>query len=109
MNEKFLSLPEEKQQRIINAGFQVFAHFPYKKAPVSEIAANAGISKSLLFHYFHNKKDFYFFLWQKVEDISMRYMSEHWKRISYHSWISGNPSIIRNQPLYNAHRRRRNE
>lgn len=77
MNEKFLSLPEEKQQRIINAGFQVFAHFPYKKAPIGEIAANAGISKSLLFHYFHNKKDFYFFLWQKVEDISMRYMSEY--------------------------------
>lgn len=77
MNEKFYAVSEEKQQRIINAGFRVFARHPYKKAPVSEIAADAGISKSLLFHYFHNKKEFYFFLWKKVEDISQKYMQEY--------------------------------
>lgn len=76
MNNKFFSLPKEKQQRIINAGFKVFACHPYKKAPANEIAADAGISKSLLFHYFHNKKEFYFFLWKKVEDISLKYMTE---------------------------------
>lgn len=77
MNEKFFLLPEEKQQRIINAGFKIFARFPYRKAPVNEITAEAGISKSLLFHYFHNKKEFYFFLWKKVEDISLKYMTEY--------------------------------
>ena len=45
MNEKFFSLPEEKQQAIINAGFRVFSQNTYKKSPVSEIAAEAGISK----------------------------------------------------------------
>lgn len=56
MNEKFYSLPEEKQQAIINAGYRVFSQNTYKNSPMSEIADAAGISKSLLFHYFHNKK-----------------------------------------------------
>ena len=55
MNDKFFLLPEEKQQAIINAGFQVFSRNSYRKSPMSEIADAAGISKSLLFHYFHNK------------------------------------------------------
>lgn len=66
MNEKFFSLPEEKQQAIINAGYRVFSQNTYKKSPVSEIAAEAGISKSLLFYYFRNKKELYLFLWEKM-------------------------------------------
>ena len=52
MNEKFFSLPEEKQQAIINAGYRVFSQNSYKKSPMSEIADAAGISKSLLFLLF---------------------------------------------------------
>ena len=62
MNEKFFHLPEEKQQRILNAGFRVFSQNSYKRSPMSEIAAEAGISKSLLFFYFRNKKELYLFL-----------------------------------------------
>lgn len=62
MNQKFFKLPKEKQDVILNAGFRVFAENSYKKAPMSEIAAAAGISKSLLFHYFNNKKELYLFL-----------------------------------------------
>ena len=65
MNEKFFHLPEEKQERILNSGFRVFSQNSYKKSPMSEIADDAGISKSLLFHYFRNKKELYLFLWQK--------------------------------------------
>lgn len=65
MNEKFFSLPIQKQEAMINAGFHVFSQYPYKKSPMNEIAAAAGISKSLLFHYFHNKKELYLFLWEK--------------------------------------------
>lgn len=61
MNEKFFKLPIEKQQKIINAGFHVFARNTYKKSPVSEIADAAGISKSLLFHYFKTKKSCIYF------------------------------------------------
>lgn len=53
MNDKFFSLPIEKQEAIVNAGFRVFSQNSYKKSPMSEIADAAGISKSLLFYYFH--------------------------------------------------------
>ena len=71
MNEKFFSLPREKQEAIINAGFRVFSQNSYKKSPMSEIAGAAGISKSLLFHYFRNKKELYLFLWEKCVRITI--------------------------------------
>lgn len=64
MNEKFFALPAEKQQAILNVGYRVFSQNTYKKSPVSEIADAAGISKSLLFYYFRNKKELYLFLWE---------------------------------------------
>ena len=77
MNSKFFELPAEKQQRIINAGFRVFSENSYKKSPMSEIAAAAGISKSLLFHYFRNKKELYMFLWDKAAEITMQYLNDY--------------------------------
>ena len=77
MNSKFFELPAEKQQRIINAGFRVFSENSYKKSPMSEIAAAAGISKSLLFHYFLNKKELYMFLWDKGAEITMKYLNDY--------------------------------
>lgn len=77
MNEKFYRLSEEKQLKIINAGFRVFSENSYKKSPVSEIAAEAGISKSLLFHYFRNKKELYLFLLDRGAEISMERMTEY--------------------------------
>lgn len=77
MNEKFYALPIEKQQKIINAGFRVFSQNSYRKSPMQEIADEAGISKSLLFHYFCNKKEFYLFLWNRAADITMEYLSQN--------------------------------
>ena len=71
MNERFFSLSKEKQQAIINAGYRVFSQNSYKNSPMSEIAEAAGISKSLLFHYFHNKKELYMFLWDKCADTTI--------------------------------------
>ena len=51
MNEKFYSLPKEKQQAIINAGYRIFSQNSYKKSPMQKVADAAGISKSLLFDY----------------------------------------------------------
>ncbi|MBD5488453.1 MAG: TetR/AcrR family transcriptional regulator [Lachnospiraceae bacterium] len=70
MNDKFFSLPKAKQEAIINAGFRVFSENCYKKSPMSEIAAAAGISKSLLFHYFYNKRELYFFLWDQCMKVT---------------------------------------
>ena len=60
--EKFLSLPEEKRNRIIDAALKTFSTNGYKKTSVSDIAAAAGISKAMVFHYFGTKKELYFYL-----------------------------------------------
>ena len=62
MNQNFYELSSEKQRKIINAGYKVFAMYPYKNAPMSAIAEEANISKSLLFYHFTNKKEYYLFL-----------------------------------------------
>lgn len=59
LNDKFKQLPTEKQLAIFNASMEVFAKNDYKKASTDDIAAKAGISKGLLFYYFHNKKTLY--------------------------------------------------
>ena len=59
MNDKFFALPQDKQDRILNAGYRVFSQNSYKKSPMNEIALEADISKSLLFFYFKNKKEFF--------------------------------------------------
>ena len=41
-----------------------------------EIAEAAGISKSLLFHYFHNKKELYLFLWETCAKETMKVLNE---------------------------------
>ena len=77
MNEKFFSLPKEKQQSVLNAGYRVFSRNTYKKSPVSEIASEAGISKSLLFYYFQNKKELYLFLWETCMRITIKYLKKY--------------------------------
>ena len=77
MNEKFFNLSEEKRLCIINAGYRVFAENSYKKSPVSEKAAEAGISKSLLFHYFRNKKELYLYLLKYAAEITFTYLYDY--------------------------------
>lgn len=77
MNERFFSLPEEKQQAILNAGYRVFSRNSYKNSPMSEIAEAAGISKSLLFHYFRNKRELYLFLWERCAQITIEYLTKY--------------------------------
>lgn len=62
MNEKFYHLTEDRQRKIIDAAYKVFAKNTYKKAATAEIAKEGGISKALLFHYFRNKLELYSFL-----------------------------------------------
>ena len=77
MNPKFFSLPEEKKQAILNSGYRVFSRNSYKNSPMSQIAAEAGISKSLLFHYFRNKKELYLFLWEKCAEMTIEILTEY--------------------------------
>lgn len=77
MNERFFSLPAEKRQAILNAGYRVFSQNSYKNSPMSEIAGAAGISKSLLFHYFRNKKELYLFLWDNCAETTIEFLPRY--------------------------------
>lgn len=76
MNEKFLRLEPEKQRRTLNAAYRVFSENAYAKAPMSEIAGAAGISKALLFHYFHNKLELYTDLWAHCVQVNSAALRE---------------------------------
>ena len=77
MNERFFSLPEEKRQAIINAGYRVFSQNSYRHSPMSEIAAEAGISKGLLFHYFRNKRELYLFMWDQCAQMTIQVLTRY--------------------------------
>ncbi|WP_321003062.1 TetR/AcrR family transcriptional regulator [Eisenbergiella porci] len=83
MNEQFFHLPEEKQQAIINASLEVFATHEYKRASTDDIAAKAGISKGLLFYYFHNKKNLYLYIYDYTKQIvTAQVVDAHFKEIT---------------------------
>jgi TetR/AcrR family transcriptional regulator len=74
--EKFLSLPIEKQNVIIDAALRTFGTNGYKKASISDIAAVAGISKAMVFHYFGTKKALYFYLIKLCSSIIINEVNE---------------------------------
>ena len=76
MNDKFYYLPHEKRDAILSAGYRVFSRNSYRKSPMQEIADEAGISKSLLFHYFENKKELYLYLWDSACQYAVERMTE---------------------------------
>lgn len=72
--EKFLSLDQEKRDRILNAALSEFTQKGYDNASTNEIVKGAVISKGLLFHYFKNKKELFFFLYDYFVEIIMEEM-----------------------------------
>ncbi len=73
MNQSYFKLPKYKQDKLINAGYKVFSTFPYKKASMAAIAEEGCISKSLLFYYFKNKKEYYLYLFSTA----LQFLNEH--------------------------------
>lgn len=62
MHDLFLSLDQEKRDRILNAAFEEFSKNRFAKASTNAIVENAGISKGILYHYFKSKKKLYDYL-----------------------------------------------
>jgi AcrR family transcriptional regulator len=50
---------DDRRAQLIALGLDAFARAPYEAVSVEDIAAQAGISRGLLFHYFPSKRDFY--------------------------------------------------
>jgi len=60
--QNFFKIRAEKQEHIINAGFQVFGKQGYRKASVGDIANAAGVTKGMIAYYFGSKKNLYLYL-----------------------------------------------
>src|SRR5579875_3405106 len=50
---------DERRLRILAASQRVFASRPYDEIAIDDLAAEAGMSKGLLYHYFPSKRDLY--------------------------------------------------
>lgn len=74
--EKFLKLPLEKRNIIVDAALKCFGNSGYKKTSIADIAAEAGISKATVFHYFGTKKAMYFYLIDLCSNIIMTEINE---------------------------------
>ncbi|MXQ55848.1 TetR/AcrR family transcriptional regulator [Shimazuella alba] len=59
---KFPNLSTEKQQKIVDTALASFGESGYKRTSIRDIAAEAGISKAMIFHYFGTKKKLYLYL-----------------------------------------------
>jgi len=66
MNSSYYKLPPDKQKNLVNAGYKVFSLHSYKRGSMYYIADEAAISKSLLFYYFKNKKEYYLYLFDRA-------------------------------------------
>lgn len=51
--------PEERRAQLVELGLRMLSSRPLDKVAVDDIAAEAGISRGLLFHYFPTKHDFH--------------------------------------------------
>lgn len=51
--------PEERRTQLINIGLRLLVTRPIHEMSIDEVAAEAGISRGLLFHYFPTKRDYY--------------------------------------------------
>ena len=70
VNDRFFALPLERQQAILAAAYRVFAGADYAHASMAAIADEARVSKSLLFHYFANKRELYLYLWERAAKLT---------------------------------------
>ena len=50
---------DQRRARLLELGTQLFSTRPYEDISIEEVAEAAGISKGLLYYYFHGKKEFY--------------------------------------------------
>jgi AcrR family transcriptional regulator len=50
---------DARREQLVALGVEIFSERPFDDVSIDDIAAGAGISKGLLYHYFPSKRDFY--------------------------------------------------
>lgn len=61
-SDAFFKLEEEKKNKLLESAMKEFSALPYEKVSVFKIAQKAGISRSVFYYYFKDKRDIYNYL-----------------------------------------------
>ena len=61
-SDAFFKLEEEKKNKLLESAMKEFSVLPYEKVSVFKIAQKAGISRSVFYYYFKDKRDIYNYL-----------------------------------------------
>ena len=58
--------PQQRRQQLLDVGAAMFAEKPYEDVLIEDIAARAGVSRALLYHYYPNKRDLYVAIFKRA-------------------------------------------
>lgn len=74
--ERFLNLPQEKQQRIRDATLAEFARVPFEEVSINKIIQAAGIPRGSFYQYFTDKNDLLHYVMRDYSDMITRKVKE---------------------------------
>lgn len=57
-----------RRDELLDVGAAMFAEKPYDEVLIEDVADRAGVTRSLMYHYFPNKRDFYIAIFQRASD-----------------------------------------
>jgi AcrR family transcriptional regulator len=60
--------PQQRRDELLDVGAALFAQKPYDEVLMGDIADRAGVTRSLMYHYFPTKRDFYVGIFQRASD-----------------------------------------
>ena len=60
--------PQQRRDQLLDIGAAMFAKKPYDDVMVQDIAAVAGVSRALLYHYYPSKRDLYVAILKRASD-----------------------------------------
>jgi TetR/AcrR family transcriptional regulator len=66
--QRFLALPPERQEAILQACLEEFAAQGYEQASTNRMVERAGVSKGVLFKYFGSKEELFLFLYRRAAE-----------------------------------------
>ena len=72
--DTFFNLPQEKQQRILEAAQKEFSRAALNEASIANVVKDAGIARGSFYQYFENKEDLYYYYFHTVRKDSHRYL-----------------------------------
>lgn len=79
--QTFFNLPEDKQQRVLEAAVQEFSERGYQQASINTMVSRLQIAKGSIYQYFDNKKGLFLFIFSQAISI-VRHMLKGVKRES---------------------------